>query len=413
MRPSTYAYLEMLLARCIAMIGPFGIAIISARMLGPEGQGRYYYVVTLAAIGAQFASFGIHASNTYLIAKQPSLLPPILTNSAWIAIVGGSAGACAVVAFDLAIESALRLDASLLFVLPLCPLILFFLYLSNLAIAISRPTLFNGLILLNGALSLAAIATAAYVSPTVNVLLSALVASFLMTCIVAWILVAHGCAISWRFDSGLFKEGIAFAGRAHVASLVAFFMARTGVVVLRHYGAFGDLGHWSIAAQISDALMLLPATIGLLLFPSLVRAEGANRWNDFKLVTIQLSAVMAVLCLAVAGIIFPLIEVAFGPAYAQTGGIMLALLPGVFFLAVTSTASQFLSAFGIPWSQLVIWIVGCILQVVLSMLLFDKYGVLGLACVQSGCAAFVCFWLFVKALEYAPGRTSAASVRQR
>jgi len=401
------------MARCIAMIGPFGIAIISARMLGPEGQGRYYYVVTLATIGAQFASFGIHASNTYRVAKQPSLLSPILTNSAWIAIVGGSVAACAVVAFDLVIEGATRLGTSLLFVLPLCPATLFFLYLSNIAIAISRTTLFNGLILVSSAVSLAAIAIAAYILPTVNVLLSALVASSLIICIVSWILVARGVRISWRFDPVLFKDGIAFAARAHATSLLAFFMARTGVVVLRHYGAFDDLGHWSIAVQISDALLLLPATIGILLFPSLVRAEGESRWKDFKLVTLQLGGVMAVLCLAVAGMIFPLIDVAFGPAYTQTGSIMLALLPGVFFLAVTSTVSQFLSAFGIPWSQIVVWILGFGMQVVLSMLLFDKYGVLGLAWVQSGCAAFVCFCLFMKARKYAPERGSTASARPR
>jgi hypothetical protein len=47
----------------------------------------------------------------------------------------------------------------------------------------------------------------------------------------------------------------------------------------------------------------------------------------------------------------------------------------------------------------------------MSMLLFDKYGVPGLAWVQSGCAAFVCLLLLVKALEYAPGRASTASIR--
>jgi O-antigen/teichoic acid export membrane protein len=411
MRPSAYAYLEMFAARCLAMIGPFGIAIITARMLGPEGQGRYYYLVTLSTIGAQFASLGIHSSNTYLIAKQPTLLPPILTNSAWIAIAGGSAGACAAVAFDLAIENAPRLEASLLFVLLLCPLVLFFLYLSNLAIAVGRPTLFNGMIILNGALSLAAIATAAYISPTIDVILGTLAASSLVSCIVSWFMLAHGHAIPWRFDRALFKQGMAFAGRAHIVALVAFFMARTSVVVLRHYGAFGDLGHWSIAAQISDALLLLPATVSLLLFPTLVRADVARRWSDFKSMTLQLGAIMAVLCLAVAGTAFPLIELVFGPAYAPTWGIMLALLPGVFFLSIASTVSQFLSAFGIPLTQLVVWIVGWALQVGLSMLLFDKYGVLGLAWVQSGCAAFVCLWLFAKALEYAPGRASAASVR--
>jgi O-antigen/teichoic acid export membrane protein len=121
---------------------------------------------------------------------------------------------------------------------------------------------------------------------------------------------------------------------------------------------------------------------------------------------------MAVLCLAVAGMAAPLIEIVFGPAYAPTVGIMLALLPGVFFLAITSTVSQFLSAFGIPLSQLAVWIIGWTLQVVLSIILFERCGVLGLAWVQSGCAAFVCLSLFLKALEYAPRRASAASARR-
>jgi len=411
MSPSTSAYLQMLIARCIAMIGPLGIAIITARLLGPEGQGRYYYVVTLAAIGAQFASLGIHSSNTYLVAKQHSLLSPILTNSAYVAIAGGAAGACAAVAFDLVIENALHLEVSLLFVLVLCPLILLFLYLSNLAVAINRPTLFNGLIILNGILSLTAVAAAAYITPAVNTILGAYAASYLVICMLSWILVGRGCKITWRFDRGLFKQGMAFAWRAHVATLVGFFMARTSAVVLRHYGAFGDLGHWSIAAQISDALLILPATISLLLFPSLVRADVARRWNDFKSITLQLGAVMAVLCLGAAGMGLPLIEVVFGPAYAPTGAIMLALLPGVFFLSITSTVSQFLSAFGIPLWQLAVWIVGWALQVGLSLLLFEKFGVVGMAWVQSGCAAFVCFWLFVMAFGYAPGPGSAASVR--
>jgi O-antigen/teichoic acid export membrane protein len=195
-------------------------------------------------------------------------------------------------------------------------------------------------------------------------------------------------------------------------ALVAFFMARTNVVVLRHYGEFGDLGHWSIAAQISDALLLLPATISTLLFPLLVRADAVSRWKDFKSTTLQLGAAIAILCLGVAGTALPFISIAFGSDYASAGAILLALLPGVFFLTITSTVSQFLSAFGIPWSQLVVWMVGWILQVGLSMLLFDRYGVVGLAWIQSGCAALVCLGLFAKALEYAPKPGTGASIRR-
>jgi O-antigen/teichoic acid export membrane protein len=411
MRPSAATYLEMFAARCVAMIGPVGVAIITARSLGPEGQGRYYYVVMLATIAAQVASLGIHASNTYLISQQASLLPAILSNTAWIAIVGGVAAAFAAVVFDSAIEGSLGLQASVLFVVLLCPLTLLFIYLSNLAIAINRLSLFNGLIIFSSVVSLVAIVGAAFIAPTINVFLGALVASSFLACIVSWNRVAQGCDVSWRFDFALFRKGMMFAARAHIAALVGFGMARTSAIVLRHHEAFADLGHWSIAAQIADALLLLPATISLLLFPALVKADTKQRWSEFKLMTLKVSAVMAILCLVVAGIVFPLIEVVFGAAYAPAGRIALALLPGVFFLAIASIASQFLSAFGIPLSQLAGWIVGWALQILLSLLLFEKYGALGLACVQSGCAAFVCLWLFIKALAFAPGRNHVSAIR--
>ncbi len=74
MRSLNYTYAEMLLSRGLAILGSFGVAILTARVLGPADRGRYYYVITLAAVGVQFASFGIHSSNSYLIARTPGLL---------------------------------------------------------------------------------------------------------------------------------------------------------------------------------------------------------------------------------------------------------------------------------------------------------------------------------------------------
>ena len=50
MRPLKYIYAEMLLSRGLAILGSFGVAILTARLLGPADRGRYYYVITLAAL---------------------------------------------------------------------------------------------------------------------------------------------------------------------------------------------------------------------------------------------------------------------------------------------------------------------------------------------------------------------------
>ena len=53
-----------LIARVIAMIGPFGVSIITARLLGPEERGRYFVIIAAAQIAAQIANLGLHASNS-------------------------------------------------------------------------------------------------------------------------------------------------------------------------------------------------------------------------------------------------------------------------------------------------------------------------------------------------------------
>jgi O-antigen/teichoic acid export membrane protein len=210
--------------------------------------------------------------------------------------------------------------------------------------------------------------------------------------------------LAWRFDRGLFMQGIGFALRAHALMVLGILMARTAPLILRGADAFGDLGQWSIAAQISDALLLLPATVSLLLFPSLVRAEGQARWAEFRGTALRVGALMAVVCVAAALIAAPAIVLVFGPAYAPAVGITLALLPGVFLLSLASVVSQFLAALGIPAMQIAGWIVGWIVQIVLSLVWFAHYGVLGLAAAQSASWGLVCLWLLAGAMRYAPGK---------
>jgi len=401
MRSLKYIYAEMLLSRGLAILGSFGVAILTARLLGPADRGRYYYVITLAAIAVQFASFGIHASNSYLIARTPALLPQVMANTAWLSILGGAAAAAGALMFDFAIGGFARDLVFVPVVLTLAPSLLLFLYLSNLAVALNRPHTFNALIIFGSLASIAMALLSIYPSPTLNGFLFAAVAASIVACILAWIMLAKGVSVPWAFDYSLFYNGIAFALRAHIATLLGFVMARMGVVVIRQFGDFADLGYWSVAAQIADALLILPGTVSLLLFPSLVRAEGEMRWKEYTTTLFRLGSMMAVLCIAGSIVAHFFIETIFGIAYAPAVAIVLALLPGIFFLGVASVASQLLSASGLPWSQVLAWICGSLLQAGLSLALYGRFGIVGLAWIQSGCAAVVCIWLLVNSLKFA------------
>ena len=400
--PSIVTYLRTFLARSAALLGPVFVAIITARLLGPEDRGRYYYVMTLAAVGLQLASFGIHVSNNFLLSRQPDLLSRVLANTRWIGLLGGLVAGTGVLTFEVVIGNSASIERTAIVVVILCPLNLLFLYLSNIAIGMNRPHLFNRLMILNSVLSIISAAIAALLFPELNSFLAAAIIASAVTCIFSWVFVAKDCVVPWAFDWPLLSESILFAARAHVAVLVGFLMARTSIAILRYYGTFVDIGYWSIAAQITDALLVLPSTVGLLLFPALVRADHADRWIEFTAIAWRMGAVMVIVCVGMAVLAHPFITVVFGLNYASAADITIALLPGVFFLSVTSMASQFLSAFGIPWTQLVAWVAGWVVQVGLSLLLVKDYGVLGLAWTQSACLGAVCAWLFINTLYYSP-----------
>jgi len=407
--PSIGTYFRTFLARSAALLGPVFVAVITARLLGPEDRGRYYYVMTLAAVGLQLASFGIHTSNNFLLSRQPDLLSRILANTRWIGLLSGLAAGAGVLTFEVAIGNSSSMERTAIVVVTLCPLNLLFLYLSNIAIGMNRPYLFNGLMILNSALSVISTAIAALLLAELNSFLVAAIIASALTCIITWVLISRDCVVPWTFDWPLLSEGILFAARAHVTVLVGFLMTRTGVAILRYCDAFADIGYWSIAAQITDGLLMLPSTVGLLLFPALVRAGHAERWIEFTTMAWRIGAVMLVVCVAAAVLAHPFITAVFGFNYVSAADITIALLPSVFFLSVTSIASQFLSAFGIPWTQLAAWIVGWVVQVGLSLFLVGDYGVLGLAWVQSVCSGVVCASLFINTLNYSPqslaGRT--------
>ena len=148
-----------------------------------------------------------------------------------------------------------------------------------------------------------------------------------ITCAATWIALARGRAIPRAFDFNLLAEGIAFALRAHIAVLLGFLMARTSIALLRYQAAFAEVGYWSIAAQIVDALLLLPAPSACCCFPALVRAGEGDRSSAFTSIMARLAGVMAVVCAITAALAHPAITFVFGTAYAPAGAASRRLLP--------------------------------------------------------------------------------------
>ncbi len=383
--PNVFDVGMTMLARLVAMIGPFGVSIITARMLGPEDRGRYFFILSLAQIAAQIANLGLHSSNTYLSANRPQIAGRLAVNSLIVALVVAPLVA-GIVLLALTVPSALGLRAGSgpdlsstpLMAILLAPLVLLFLYFSNLAIAIGRVQIFNALTMLSGVMALAAAGLVALAGGDVADYLGGAAAALLVSCVVSAVFVFPGHA-GFRFDRDLFREGVLYALRAYLATLFGFLLMRIGVIALEQQASFSELGQFSVASQLTDAMILLPSTVGLLLFPNLMRAAPERRWPAMLRSLRQLGFVMAGL-LVLAAIVIPFaLPLVFGADFAAAVPLTLALLPTVLLVTLITVISQYLSSEGFPRGQVVAWIAGFLVQAVLAFALAARYGGFGIA----------------------------------
>ncbi len=408
-----------LLARLIAMAGPFAVSVITARQLGPDQRGEYFLIISYAQIAAQFSNLGLHSSNTYFVANRPRLLAPLLVNSIVVACVVAPLAALPIaIGFgwpSLVVPGAasahqigpLALAAALQ-----APLLVSFLYLTNLAIGMGRVALFNGLTILSGFIAVVLTGLSWAAGGTLALFVWAAIASLAVSNLVGAFLLLRGQRVRLRFRARLFRIGAGYATRAFLATLFGFVLMRVGVVVLQLQANMAEVGQYSIAQQIGDALILLPSTVGLLLFPSLLRLpKGNDRWRAAMSAIVRLGSAMLVV-VAIVAVATPLgVRLVFGPAYIAAAPLILGLLPTVLLTSIIIVFSQYLSASGFPWSQVAIWAAALLLHIALTLVLVGSLGAMGVVISLDCVNAFVLVALGVLAWRQREPRTTTEEAK--
>lgn len=385
-----------LAARFLAMIGPFAVSIITARVLGPEDRGRYFLVIALAQISTQIANLGLQSSNTYLAANRRELVGPLLANSVLVACTFAP---LVTILIALIFSWPEQLGLGPLVGTPLGPIafwavllappMLLSIYINNLALAIGRVRLFNGLTIAYSIIAIAVALVILAVGGSVPLFLLGASISLIVPAVFGIVSVLAGRQMQFRFDSELFRNGFAFAARAYVAALLSALMARVGALALQHHGNIEEIGQFSVAVQLTDGLTMLPSTIGALLFPKLMQIgsdrRGPAMWRTFWSLGIVMLAI-----LIVAGILAPwIVPLVFGQPFARAAILTQALLPSVLLLSLITVASQYLAAEGFPKIQVIAWLIGLLVQTALSYWLAGRWGGLGVSLAISASNALV------------------------
>jgi O-antigen/teichoic acid export membrane protein len=358
----------------------FVASVIVARVLGPEGRGAYAVAVAIGAIGVQFCNLGLHASNTYTVAKKPELLSTLVVNSAVVGIgLGGAVAAAVSLVFSL--HPTLAPLHGLLLWLSLCwlPFGLCYLLFQNLLLGIGEIRAYNQVELASKILSV--------------ILIGAVILSGFVTAetVFAMGLLALGWSLVWTFtilnrhavhlarpSFDLFREGLGYSLRGYVAALFAFVALRLDLLLIQYLLGVEQAGYYSVAVTLTDALYMLPMTVGTILFPALSgMCDDAERWRFSK----RIAGVIGLIMMAIAVIASfgsgPLIRTLYGPAFQPATAAFVWLLPGIVLLSVSSLLMNYLASIGMPPVVMYSSGIAAIANVALNLNLIPSLGIQG------------------------------------
>lgn len=356
-----------------------GATVYLARLLGPEGQGQYAFAMTLAATITQFANLGLHAGNTYLVAQDRDRLPALLANSVWISLGLGSiaGGAIFAIGYTLGwVEGSPVALAGLGGALVATRL--FFSLGGSLLAGLGRVRSLNLAELLNYGLTVVLLVIVGSLGGDIFSLMMATLAGWAIASAVMFTMLMAAGGASLQPDRAVFLIGWRYAAKAYAMSLLGFLVLRTSVFLIESFHGKGEVGQYSVAAQLFDFLNLLPASLALVLLPRLVQ-DASSRWlTTLKSVGI-IGGVMVVACLGAAVCAGPTLRILFGDRYAAGTPILLAMVPAAFFCSLTTVVSQYLAASGYPKELFGIWSMAWVGTVGLGLVLIPHQGGYGAA----------------------------------
>lgn len=370
-----------LTVRTIIVLAGLISSLATARFLGPEGRGVFFFWSSVAAIVIQFGNFGLHASNIYLHARKGVDHATLGANSLFAACVGGAVlSAAALAILHLTGRDAASDPVIVAAVLLLSGSGLYFLLGTNLLVAMGKLTEFNLLELGSRLFGLAVLVLTLMIiqDPRILLLATAL-AAFVAACALFLRLLRHAplSKPSWP----VFRSGLAYGARAYVAACLAALMARLNAFLLEPAIPAADYGAWSIAAQMIDMMLLVPQSIALVLLPRMMRADDPHALLHLNamVTTGILLAVMVVF--AIVG--QPLIGLLYGAEFSAAYGYVIWGMPGLIAIGIISILSQYLAAIGIPIMLILLWGGVVVLHGLLASALIPVMGATGAMASQS------------------------------
>lgn len=375
---------QLYAARIVGLLVGAGLSIVAARLLGPENQGNFATLKSAVLLGAQLTNVGLSSALIILFSRRRVRVGRYRhALYLWPIAVAVVLTALTVV---LASQGWARPSATFWFLASAwLPLQLLLVNQSSTLVAL-QETRMLGLLEAGGRFVALGLGTAALVlfPSRVDLFALALVcADLVIVAAGAWYLRSVAPSPprarpgTRKFMAAAFRLGL----RAYPVLLIPFLLIRSDILLVAVLRGVREAGIYSIAAQLIDLGLVLPATAAALVLPSLTRTADAagvirESFRPLLLILVGLSVAMAA-----GGAVG--IRLLFGERYAEAYPALLLLLPGFVCLGLEGLLAQYFAAGGFPPFLAFSWLAAFALNVILNVAFVPRFGFLAAAASSS------------------------------
>ena len=392
--------LETYGTRVLVLAVSFATAALIARVLGPAGRGLYAVAVTMGAIGGQFVNPGLHASNTYYVSKDRTLLPVLIGNTLAVVFVACVVAALVGIAFVFWPRLTPIHHALLLLALASMPAGIAYLLTQGLLLGINELRAYNRIEVYGKLLALVLICVAGLVQGgTVELFFGITLWSVLVSFLWALLRLRRVSPERPALSLPVFRQSIGIGVKAYLISCFGFLVLRIDLLMVKYMLGAAEAGYYSISQLLSENTMMFPVVLGMLLFPKLSAIKEGEEKLQLATKAVRLTAALTLPAVVIAAFAAaPLISIAFGPNFLPAVRPFVWLMPGVYFLGIETVMVQLLNSEGYPRILVVAWIADTILNIALNFWAIPHYGVTGASVTSSVC--YFLMFLIVSAVVW-------------
>ncbi len=373
--------------RMLVIAVTFATAVVIARELGPTGRGFYAVAATVGGIGVQFGNLGLHASNTYYVAKDRALLPALIGNTLAVVFVASVVTALSGIGFFFLPKLSPVHGALLLLALASIPVFLAYQLTQGLLLGVNEVRAYNQIECGGKLLALALICILALVhGGTVELFFGLTLLSVVLSFLWALLRLRRVSREPPALSLVVFRQTIGIGIKAYMIAFFGFLLLRIDLLMVKYMLGATEAGYYSISQVLTENTMMFPVVVGLLLFPKLSatkeKEEKLRLANKAVLVTAALMLPVVVIATLAAA---PIILIAFGRNFLPAVSPFAWLMPGTYFLGIEVVMVQLLNSEGFPRVIVVAWIADTIINVALNFWSIPRYGITGASVVSSVC----------------------------